>query len=149
MVGMAPMSRLREIAEHSRELSARFRERLTDLGEVLGFVTPFSGRCPPSGLVTVGVAKPAGDTLEAALRGHGFEFSILEHEQIHWRERLEHRYLLERGEAAPAIKPVKEYTAVWPRRTRTEFRFCFHYWHTEQDVAALTDAIREHVEALA
>jgi len=149
MVGSAPLSRLSAIAAHNRELGALFGERLSGVGDAVRFVTPFSSGSPPSGLVTVGVAKPAGDTLEAALREQGFEFSVLEHEQIRWRERLEHRYLLERGEAAPAIKPVQEYTAVWPRRTRTEFRFCFHYWHREQDVIGLTEAIRAHVERFA
>jgi selenocysteine lyase/cysteine desulfurase len=145
MVGKAPMTRLSEIAAHNRALGALFRQRLSDLSEALGCVTPFPGGEPPSGLVTVSVAKPAGETLEAALREQGFAFSVLEHEQIRWRERLEERFLLERGAAAPAVKPVKEYTAVWPRRTRTEFRFCFHYWHNEDDVAALTDAIYDHV----
>ncbi len=88
------------------------------------------------------VAKPAADTLGGVLTKRGFRFSVLEREQIRWRGWLEDRYLLNWWGAYPSIERASEYTDTWPRRA---FRFCFHYWHREQDVVALADAIAEHL----
>ena len=142
MVDGRPLPRLARIAYTNRRLARLFRERLTPVEGKLQFLTPFRRGMPPSGLVSVTVAKPGADTLRRALTKNGFEFSVLEREQIRWRGWLEDRYLLNWSEAYPSIERASEYTDTWPRRA---FRFCFHYWHREQDVIALADTITEHL----
>jgi selenocysteine lyase/cysteine desulfurase len=142
MVEGRPLARLSRIAYTNRRLARLFHVRLQALSPKLQFLTPFPRGMPPSGLVSFAAAKPAGDTLGPAVHDAGFRFSVLEREQIRWRGWLEDRYLLDCASTYPSIERASEYTDTWPRRA---FRFCFHYWHSEQDVISLADTIAEHL----
>jgi selenocysteine lyase/cysteine desulfurase len=136
-------SRLHEIADHNQQLGQLFLSEIEGCSNIRP-VTPRNEGKPPSGLVTIDVDPPAGDTVEKALQGRGFEFTVIGYEEIWWRSPATNRYLVSWQDGMPRIKPAEPHTHTRPATVRTEARFCFHYWHCEDDVRTLATALREH-----
>jgi selenocysteine lyase/cysteine desulfurase len=136
-------TRLSEIGQHNQDLGGIFLDELNGCEDIQP-VTPRSDGRPPSGLVTIAVDPPAGDTLEKALCA--FDFTVIGYEEIWWRSPAANRYLISWHLGVPRIQRAAPHTHTRPATVRTEVRFCFHYWHSEDDVRELSRALRAHVE---
>jgi selenocysteine lyase/cysteine desulfurase len=136
-----PQQRLETIATHNRALGKVFVEGLASVESQVDIVTPLLAGRPRSGLVTIGVAPISSDRVIDNLTHEGFTFSLLDSETVHWRSHAENRFLLYRDPDYPVIERAGPSTAVNPEKARVDLRFCFHYWHGEKEVRALTDSI--------
>lgn len=141
MVMECPKRRLEEIGRHNRALGKLFSELLRDASGRVDIVTPLRAGRPLSGLVTVGVLPGLSDRVVENLLVEGFSFSILDAETVYWRSHAENRFLLNRDMGCPTIRKAGESTLTAPEKARVDLRFCFHYWHGEEDVRDLVKVI--------
>lgn len=141
MLRERPKRRLEGITRHNRRLGRVFREALEPARSFVDMVTPFHRGMPPSGLVTIGVRPAKAARIVSALEAERYSFTVLDTETVQWRSRMPSRFLLHRDSDYPVISPAPEETATSPKKARADLRFCFHYWHGEDDVRALADAI--------
>lgn len=141
-----PDKRFETIAVHNRDMGKLFCDALPRTGH-LEVVTPCANdSTPPTGLVTIAVARAAAESLRTRLQKDRYAFTVLEHEQLRWRSPHTDRFLIARDPVFLAIKRASEYTGTRPKGPRQDFRFCFHYWHSEQDVLKLAEKIAAHLE---
>lgn len=141
MVQESPRTRLEKIAAHNRALSKVFYGALAPVSSKIEFITPLDDGEAPSGLLTLGVGPAVGDRLVTALKAADIRFTELDSEIVQWRSPEQNRFLLKREAGYSSITRAKAETATIPKRARTELRFCFHYWHSEEDVLALAATI--------
>lgn len=141
MTRNSPRARLEAIARHNRGLGKAFLDALSPVARRLEVVTPLRGGRPPSGLVTVGVRPAAGERLVKELQRKGFSFTQLSSEVVDWHSEDPNRFLLKRDAGYPTIERAEPKTATSPQRARVDLRFCFHYWHDEDDVCVLADTV--------
>jgi len=141
MVEEAPRPRLEEIAAHNRALGKAFKDALAPVSPQIEFVTPLEDGVPPSGLFTLGLRLAAGERVVAALNEAEIRFTEFDAEIVSWRSPEQNRFLLKRDSGYSAIARARTETATIPKRARSELRFCFHYWHSEEDVLGLARAI--------
>jgi selenocysteine lyase/cysteine desulfurase len=140
MIGHEPLANLEEHAEKARRLATVFAKRLADVPAARR-LTPWTDDGVPSGIVTLTFPKESTGFIADALAD--FQYSTIKREQVRWRGSLAQRLLLHWDQGYPVLSNADEYTETWAEQA---YRFCFHYWHTESDVARLADAIRGCIE---
>jgi selenocysteine lyase/cysteine desulfurase len=143
MVGERPRDNLNARATESRRLAGVFCRELSGLPGVR-ILTPLTDEVPGNGIVTITLPRTVEDTLVTTLAEKGYRHSIIEREQVRWRSTPAPRFLLDWDQGYPVLEHADEYTETWPQRAH---RFCFHYWHQENDVVALANVVRAHALA--
>lgn len=147
MADERPHERFATIANYNRELGKLFCTSLSGDGHHIDVITPCtSDGEPPTGLVTIAVARAIAESLRKGLENDGYTFTVLQHEQLRWRSPRTDRFLIVCDPVFPAIKKASEYTGTRPKGPRQDFRFCFHYWHSERETLELTERIAMHIE---
>jgi selenocysteine lyase/cysteine desulfurase len=141
MLGGQASESLATIANNNQRLATFFCEQIADLPSVR-FLTPRASAGTPNGIVVLTFQQPIDETIEEALAE--YRYSVIRREQVRWRATPAPRFLLDWRQGYPVLEHADEYTDMWTQRAH---RFCFHYWHDEDDVVSLAEAIRSHVLA--
>jgi selenocysteine lyase/cysteine desulfurase len=148
MIQNRPLARLTYLHKYDRALGGAFCNAVSK-ARGINIVTPRGpdGK-PPSGLVTVALPHESGAALRDGLRDGKYRATPLVHEPVKWlpdnarmREAKSERFVIACDRDWPRVRKAEPTTSARPSKASSEFRFCFHYWHTEDDVLALARVV--------
>ncbi len=136
------------VAEHNVRLGCVFIEALASVRDIVRVITPCGVSGPPTGLVAVAIDHASRESVAAGLRHDGFGFTMLGEDVMRFGGVSSACAAIEWESGAPSVRRAGANAEIWQRLgTDGVFRFCFHYWHTEDDVRRLAASVLRSVEA--